>query len=269
VGLVDGLKVGERGAALVVDKQGNLLAYHDTARVLKGENLSSLETVTDFINNSSSVLPSQACTYRGIAGTTARRLAVPLVNLMETATRISGGELELEAEVSGPLEVVRLARAFNSMTAKLRQTLAGLEQRISERTRQLQEALGFQEQIVAASSTGIAAYDSTGRCVLANQAAARMIDATVEQVLTQNYHEIPCAHPLFPLPSPGDGSFARAASTLSTIGISVERPRSGGLGAPAPTSRAGRVLIIFHVTIKTHRRLWHDCCFLSSWEIGA
>jgi PAS domain S-box-containing protein len=115
---------------------------------------------------------------------------VLLVNLWETATRISGGELELQAEVSGPLEVAGLARAFNSMTARLRETLQGLEQRVSERTQQLQEALSFQKQIVTASSSGIAAYDSTGQCVLANEAAAKMINASLEQVLSQNYHHI-------------------------------------------------------------------------------
>ena len=240
--LVDRLKVGERGLAYVVDKQGNLLAFHDAAQVLKGENVRSLEAVETFIRQSS-VNPGETSTYRGITGTlvvgtyvplqtpdwavvtelpwseayrevirdavisvaiiviigaaagligvhVARRLSVPLVNLMETATRISGGELELQAEVSGPLEVAGLARAFNSMTARLRETLQGLEQRVSERTQQLQEALSFQKQIVTASSSGIAAYDSTGQCVLANEAAAKMINASLEQVLSQNYHHI-------------------------------------------------------------------------------
>jgi PAS domain S-box-containing protein len=240
--LVDRLKVGERGLAYVVDKQGNLLAFHDAAQVLKGENVRSLEAVETFIRQSS-VNPGETSTYRGITGSlvvgtyvplqtpdwavvtelpwseayrevirdavisvaiiviigaaagligvhVARRLSVPLVNLMETATRISGGELELQAEVSGPLEVAGLARAFNSMTARLRETLQGLEQRVSERTQQLQEALSFQKQIVTASSSGIAAYDSTGQCVLANEAAAKMINASLEQVLSQNYHHI-------------------------------------------------------------------------------
>ncbi len=240
--LVDRLKVGQRGLAYVVDKQGNLLAFHDAARVLKGENVRSLEAVETFIHQSS-VNPGETSTYRGITGSlvvgtyvplqtpdwavvtelpwseayrevirdavisvaiivvigaaaglvgvhVARRLSVPLVNLMETATRISGGELELQAEVSGPLEVAGLARAFNSMTARLRETLQGLEQRVSERTQQLQETLSFQKQIVTASSTGIAAYDSTGQCVLANEAAAKMINASLEQVLSQNYHHI-------------------------------------------------------------------------------
>jgi signal transduction histidine kinase len=58
----------------------------------------------------------------------ARRLSSPIVNLMETATRIAGGERGLLAEVSGPVEISNLAEAFNSMTAQLREVIGDLEQ---------------------------------------------------------------------------------------------------------------------------------------------
>ncbi len=47
--LVDQLDVGETGYAYVVDRQGDLLAYSDTARVLKRENVSQLQEVTQFL----------------------------------------------------------------------------------------------------------------------------------------------------------------------------------------------------------------------------
>ena len=37
--VVDRLKVGDTGLAYVIDEQGNLIAFSDTARVLKGENV--------------------------------------------------------------------------------------------------------------------------------------------------------------------------------------------------------------------------------------
>jgi GAF domain-containing protein/HAMP domain-containing protein len=67
----------------------------------------------------------------------ARRLAVPLVNLTETATRIADGEMELQMAASGPQEVASLAMAFNSMTAQLRDLINTLEQRVAARTRAL------------------------------------------------------------------------------------------------------------------------------------
>ena len=188
--LVDQLKVGETGHAYVVDRQGNLIAFGDTARVLKGENVGQLKTVSDFAHNPASALTIGVSTYTGIKGDTvvgtyvplgtpdwavvtelpwqeayqevlrnavvsagvtlvmatlaglvgaylARRLAVPLVNLTGTATRIASGEMDLQAAVAGPNEVASLATAFNSMTQQLRSLITSLEQRVVERTADL------------------------------------------------------------------------------------------------------------------------------------
>lgn len=192
--VVDQIKVGETGYAYVVDKHGKLIAFSDTARVLKGEVVSQLQAVGAFIQHPSSARATEVNIYSGITGATvmgtyipletpdwavvtelpwaeanreinrqivlsigitltaavlaglvgvflARRLAVPLVNLTGTATRITAGEMELQAIVGGPRETASLASAFNSMTAQLRQTLEGLEQRVEDRTVDLQHAL--------------------------------------------------------------------------------------------------------------------------------
>jgi anti-anti-sigma regulatory factor/HAMP domain-containing protein len=207
--IVDQLKVGETGRAYVVDRQGKLLAFSDTARVLKGENVSHLQAVSTFIHNPADAQTTEVSIYPGITGTTvvgayvpletpdwavvtelpqaeaygdviqqaivsiavtlamaglagllgvflARRLAVPLISLTSTAARITEGELALQAQIGGPREVAGLARAFNSMTTQLRQTLEGLEQRVADRTVDLQGALDeveararAQEQLLA------------------------------------------------------------------------------------------------------------------------
>ena len=51
--LVDQLKVGKTGYAYVVDNQGNLIAFGDTARVLAGENVKQIGEVREFVNNPS------------------------------------------------------------------------------------------------------------------------------------------------------------------------------------------------------------------------
>lgn len=68
----------------------------------------------------------------------ARRLTAQLVSLTQTATRITAGELNVQAKVEGPTEISGLALAFNNMTTRLRQTLAELEQRVTDRTRALE-----------------------------------------------------------------------------------------------------------------------------------
>lgn len=64
-------------------------------------------------------------------------LARPIIRLTRVAERVREGDLEVQAPVGSSDEVGQLAETFNEMTTRLRQTLAGLEQRISERTREL------------------------------------------------------------------------------------------------------------------------------------
>jgi GAF domain-containing protein/HAMP domain-containing protein len=191
--LVGRLEIGERGLAYVVDRRGDLIAFGDVARVLKGENVGHLKEVSEFVSNPAPVDETGASISTGINGTTmvgtyvplgtpdwavvtelpvreayreviqsatlsagvilvmatlagligvyvARRLAAPLLTLTETATRIAGGEIDLQAAMEGPAEAVDLAQAFNSMTAQLREFIGSLEQRVADRTRNLQTA---------------------------------------------------------------------------------------------------------------------------------
>ena len=58
----------------------------------------------------------------------AQRITAPLRALSETVSHISEGKLEASAPVLSDDEVGTLARAFNTMTEKLRQSLAGLQE---------------------------------------------------------------------------------------------------------------------------------------------
>ena len=78
--LVDQLQVGETGYAYVVDNQGSLIAFQDTSRVLKGENVGHIEEVKEFIENpavSGDVTPEVA-SYTGLLGTNVVGTYVPL-----------------------------------------------------------------------------------------------------------------------------------------------------------------------------------------------
>ncbi len=81
----------------------------------------------------------------------------PLVDLADTTKQIAAGNLELRARTeenspSGQVEEINaLAVSFNSMTAQLRNLIGSLENRVAERTRQLQ-ARG--EQLLTASEVG-------------------------------------------------------------------------------------------------------------------
>ncbi|OGN98315.1 MAG: hypothetical protein A2Z71_03080 [Chloroflexi bacterium RBG_13_50_21] len=52
------------------------------------------------------------------------------------------------------------------------------------------DALEFNLALIDVSTMGIVAYDSSGQCILANEAIARILGTTREQVLKQNYNHI-------------------------------------------------------------------------------
>ncbi len=68
------------------------------------------------------------------------RITAPIVRLTETANQIVAGDLTARATETSGDEIGTLANAFNTMTSRLRETLAGLEQRVAERTAELTRA---------------------------------------------------------------------------------------------------------------------------------
>jgi len=67
--LVANIKIGQGGLAYVVDRQGNLLAFHDTDRTLRSENLSALEEVASFVKRQGGSEKSFTGITGGINGT--------------------------------------------------------------------------------------------------------------------------------------------------------------------------------------------------------
>jgi PAS domain S-box-containing protein len=237
--LVSGLKVRETGYAYVVDRQGALIAFNDTARVLKGENAGAYRPVGDFMRDPSAQPPGAASTYRGINGTKvvgsyvplgtpdwavvtelpwteanrevirqmvlslmitlamatllgvmgvilARRLAVPLVKLMETATSIAGGKRELQAAVGGPREVAGLAMAFNSMTGQLRQSLESLERQVTE-IRRAEERF---RSLVETTSDWVWEADRNGAFTYASPRVGEVLGFSPEEILRKTVYDL-------------------------------------------------------------------------------
>jgi GAF domain-containing protein/HAMP domain-containing protein len=64
----------------------------------------------------------------------------PITNLSRVAQKVGEGDLEARAIIETRDEVGELAHSFNVMTSQLQNTLQGLEQRVTERTHNLQLA---------------------------------------------------------------------------------------------------------------------------------
>jgi two-component system, NtrC family, sensor kinase len=71
----------------------------------------------------------------------ARRLVRPIESIQVAAAKIGSGELDHRIEVSSNDELGALADEFNRMAEQLRESYAGLELKVEERTRELATAL--------------------------------------------------------------------------------------------------------------------------------
>jgi GAF domain-containing protein/HAMP domain-containing protein len=88
-----------------------------------------------------------------------RDIATPLAELAVTATLIAEGDLTHVARVVREDEIGALARAFNSMTARLRDFISGLERRVAERTHELEQRTGQLEAAAQVARETLAIRD--------------------------------------------------------------------------------------------------------------
>ncbi len=77
----------------------------------------------------------------------ARGMVRPIRTLDEGARRIGAGELDQKIEIRTGDELEGLADQFNRMTAQLRESYAGLERKVEERTPELTRSLEQQTAI--------------------------------------------------------------------------------------------------------------------------
>lgn len=68
-----------------------------------------------------------------------RVITLPMIRLTKTVEQIAGGNISARAHVETQDETGTLARSFNTMAERLNDTLLGLEERIAERTRELEK----------------------------------------------------------------------------------------------------------------------------------
>ncbi len=66
--LVDQIKVGKSGVAYVIDKKGKLIAFSDIGRVLKGEDMSHLEAISNCLKHGKTPARSGTSITKGING---------------------------------------------------------------------------------------------------------------------------------------------------------------------------------------------------------
>lgn len=117
----------------------------------------------------------------------ARRLAQPIVVLIEASDRVRLGDLTAHIpEKSGFQEFDFLARSFNRMTSQIndqRNELMTANRRIDERRQ-------FTETILAGVTSGVLSVDKEGRISLANTSASTILGKNKEKILGKNIEDV-------------------------------------------------------------------------------
>jgi GAF domain-containing protein/HAMP domain-containing protein len=87
-------------------------------------------------------------------------LVRPIIRLTATAEKVSAGDLGSRAEVATSDEIGTLATAFNNMTSQLQETLQGLEQRVAERTQNLELAADVGRSVSQVRDLNVMLHDA-------------------------------------------------------------------------------------------------------------
>ncbi len=115
----------------------------------------------------------------GLAGLMfARRLTAPIGRLADALGRISEGELDVQLKETGDDELGMLVRAFNRMTARLRDNARAIAQAQQDLTEALASSRQRQyvlETLLANLHSGVLLVEDSGRIRLINQAARNIL----------------------------------------------------------------------------------------------
>jgi len=112
----------------------------------------------------------------------ANRLSIPVISLMNTASRITSGQKDLQAVIEGPKEVASLAEAFNSMTSRLNKSYQELEEQITE-VKLAEERLRISQFSIDKSLDAIFWLNKYGKNIYVNEEACRSLGYEKEELL--------------------------------------------------------------------------------------
>src|SRR4029077_10319590 len=159
----------------------------------------------------------------------ARRMVTPIQALQAGAARIGAGELEQRIEVRTGDELEALGSQFNSIAAQLKESYAGLERKVEERTRELTESLEQQTataeilRVISSSPTDIqpvldAVAENAAHICAATDAHIRLIEGATLRAVSR------FGSPPFGVPDviPLDRDFPAGRSIIERRTIHIE-----------------------------------------------
>jgi two-component system nitrogen regulation sensor histidine kinase NtrY len=133
----------------------------------------------------------------------ADRLVEPIINLVNAARRVSGGDLAVKVPAEGgPGDLTTLGQTFNQMTDRLKTQ----HDELMSANYQLDERRRFTEAMLAGVSAGVIGVDPSGRIDLVNRSAMQLLGRQPSDLIGM---------PLKSAMSPFASIFDQAAAKLS------------------------------------------------------
>jgi two-component system nitrogen regulation sensor histidine kinase NtrY len=117
----------------------------------------------------------------------ARRLAQPIITLIEASDRVRQGDLTAHiSEHSGFQEFDFLAKSFNRMTIQIRDQ----RNELMNANRRIDERRQFTETILAGVTSGVLSVDKDGKISLINSSAAVILGKDKDKIVGQNIEQV-------------------------------------------------------------------------------
>jgi len=115
----------------------------------------------------------------GVIVVVVRRIAAPIEDLAAASQRIAAGAIGETVPERGSDEIATLAREFNAMSRALAQSVRGLDAKVEERTRELDDARKFSDALLDTVDQRIVVIDENLHIIRANRAATDAYGPTV------------------------------------------------------------------------------------------
>jgi two-component system nitrogen regulation sensor histidine kinase NtrY len=155
----------------------------------------------------------------------ANSLVRPVSRLIGAAQRVSKGDLKAQVEIDrDDDEMGTLGLAFNSMTREL----DAQHNELIEANAQLDTRRRFTEAVLAGVSAGVIGLDNDGRITIVNRAAARLLNATPDEMEGRHYSEaVPELSALIrralhePVARSSGEAVVKRGSTVRTLSVQV------------------------------------------------
>ena len=175
-------------AQILVKSQENItiasqLANSSRSRAIESQNRTTLFVLVFFASSTLVLVLMLSLIWFSIAK--------PLIKLKEAALRIASLDFSSTTTTTNSNdEIGQLARAFDGMIRKLKESYGGLEAKVRERTITLAEAKAKDEAILASIGDGMVVVDKEGKITYVNQAFEEMVGWKAQEVLGKYIVEV-------------------------------------------------------------------------------